>query len=208
MNVKKKGKAREKGYYYLFILLTIIVLILSILIPLILIYQNQTGSCAHHIEESGGFSWILGRALGFSTLINITFTSIIGANTKKIAKIIKSYNWVKNFHCFNAFLTISVFFLHVGFLFASDPWGPMIFEGEYNHIPYPLFIIKLWTGIIFAVLMLASSFLFLYLKDVKKLKKFGYKNLIRLHDIMLISSVFLAVHIFLINIEIIILLWG
>lgn len=198
----------EDNFYNRYILYSIIILLLTIFIPLFLIILNQTNNCAEHIEEAGGIFWILGRTLGFSTLSYFIFSVIVGTKTKNLAKTFKSYPLAKSYHCFIAFTTIGLFLLHVGFLLVSDPWGPMIFEGEYNHMPYNLFLIKIWTGIVFGIVMVSASFLFRYLKDMEKLKKFGYKNLIKVHHIMLVFSVILAVHIFLINIEIIILLWG
>ncbi len=205
---QSKKHSTEKNWYRLFLILNLILLIISIIIPLILVNLNQTGSCLHHIEEEGGFSWILGRALGFSTLIWFIFSTFIGAKTKKIAKLFHSYPKAKNYHCISAFITNILFLIHVLVLLNSDPWGPLIFEREYNHMPPALFAIKIWTGIIFGIVMFLSSFLFLYLKDVKKLKKFGYKKFIKIHYIMLILTIVLAIHIFFINTEIMIISWG
>jgi len=63
----KAVKKSSKLLY--FIILDIIILIISIGIPLFLVSLNQTGSCLHHIEEGNVNLWILGRALGFMTLI-------------------------------------------------------------------------------------------------------------------------------------------
>jgi len=203
-----KANKKNKATILIFIVIDLVVLILSIVIPLILVSLNQKESCSEHIENLGGNLWILGRALGFTTLIWFIFTIIIGANTKKIGKLFKSYQKAKNYHCFHAFLTNIIFIIHVGVLLNSDPWGPLIFKGEYNHIPLPLFIIKIWTGVFFAIIMVGSSLMFYFLRDVRRLKKFGYKRFIRLHHIMLLLTVFLAIHIFLINTELMIIWWG
>ena len=93
-------------------------------------------------------------------------------------------------------------------LLLSEPWGGLIFRGEINHIPYTLFLTKLWTGVFFGIMMVSVTILFFYLKDMNRFKKFGYKKFIKVHYIMLISTALLAVHIFLINTEILIIFWG
>ncbi len=98
--------------------------------------------------------------------------------------------------------------MHVFLLLFSDPWGGLIFEGEYNHLPFGLFLTKLVTGVVFAGIMVAVTILFFYLRDMERFKKFGYKKFIRVHYIMLISSFILAIHIFLINTEIMVIFWG
>lgn len=194
--------------YHQYLLIDLLILILSILIPLGLISLNQTAACTHHFEEGGGFLWILGRALGFATFIWVSFTLFKGTQTKKLAKKFESYPKAKDYHCFSALTTNLIFAVHVLVLLNSDPWGPLIFEGEYNHIPLGLFITKLWTGIIFGAIMVAVTVLFFYLRDKERFKKFGYKRFIRVHHIMLIFTLVLAVHIFLINTEVIVILWG
>ncbi len=191
-----------------YILLDLIILGFSILIPIGLISLNQTNACLHHIEESGGTLWILGRALGFTTLTWVLITLYKGARSKIIAKKFDSYPKAKNYHCFSALLTNSIFITHVLVLLNSDPWGPLIFQGEYKHIPFGLFAIKLWTGIIFGGIIVAVTILFFYLRDMDRFKKFGYKRFIRIHYIMLISTLVLAIHIFLINTEVLVIFWG
>lgn len=197
-----------KNKYIQYILLDLIILGFSLLIPIILISFNQTNACIHHIEQSGGTLWILGRALGFTTFIWLGITLYKGAKTKIIAKKFDSYPKAKNYHCFSALLTNIIFITHVLLLLNSDPWGPLIFRGEYSHMPLGLFVIKLWTGIIFGVIMVAVTILFFYLRDTDRFKKFGYKLFIRIHYIMLIFTIILAIHIFLINTEILVILWG
>ena len=202
----KAVKKSSKLIY--FIILDIIVLIISIGIPLFLVSLNQTGSCLHHIEEGNVNLWILGRALGFTTLIWFIISTLFGVYTKKLARVFNSYSRARDFHCLNASITISIFLVHISSLLLSDPWGPLIFNGEYNHIPPALFMIKIWTGVIFGIVMVSISFSAFYFRNMNNMKKFGYKNFIKLHYIMLSLSVILAVHIFLINTELLIIFWG
>ena len=206
----QKNQQEKKGnnWILIFLILDLIILFLSFIIFLNLITLNQDASCLHHIEEFGGTSWILGRTLGFTTLIWFIYTAIKGAKTKKIGKLFSSYQKAKNYHCLSATITISINLLHYFALLTSDPWGPLIFSGESNHMPFILFVTKFWTGVIFGIFMIISTVLFFYLRDVKRLRKFGYKRFIKVHHIMLLATIVLAVHIFLINIEILIIFWG
>jgi hypothetical protein len=170
--------------------------------------MNQTGSCLHHIEEEGGSFWILGRAFGFTTLIWFIVSTLYGIYTKKLARVFNSYPKARDFHCLNASITLAIFFAHIGFLLSSDPWGPLIFDGESNHIPQDLFMLKIGTGVIFGIIMASVSFSAFYFRNMKNMKKFGFRNFIKLHYIMLCLSVILAVHIFLINTELMIIFWS
>ena len=190
-----------------FIVLDIILLIFSILIPFLLVNVNQTESCLHHLEEDGSL-WIVGRSLGFTTFIWFIINTLFGINTKKLAKVFNSYQKARDFHCLNAAITIIVFLVHIGTLLGSDPWGELIFDGEYNHIPYPLFMTKIWTGVLFGIIMFSVSVSAFYFRDMNRMKKFGYKNFIKIHYIMLSLSVILGIHIFLINTELLIIFWG
>jgi hypothetical protein len=201
-------KIQKNGKFLLYITIEIIILIISIIIPLVLVRNNQTGSCLHHIEDSEGSPWIIGRALGFTTFIWFIISIIFGLRTKKLARAFKSYKKARDLHCFNATITIIVFLVHISTLLSSDPWGDLIFDGEYNHIPLPLFIAKISTGVITGVIMFLISLSSFYFRDMKKMKRFGFKNFIRLHYIMLASSILLAIHIFLINTELLVIFWG
>lgn len=208
MQVEKHTNEKKSSKLFLYIILDIIFLILSIIIPFILVSQNQTGSCLHHIEDSEGSLWIVGRAFGFTTLTWFIISTTYGIRTKKLARAFRSYKKARDFHCLNALLTIIIFFIHVASLLSSDPWGNLIFDGEYNHIPLPLFTTKLATGIIFGIIMFSVSMSAFYFRDMNRMKKFGFKNFIRIHYIMLSLSILLGIHIFLINTEILVIFWG
>jgi hypothetical protein len=208
-NLNSKNKAENKSSKLTFFtILDLIILIISISIPLILVSMNQTGSCLHHLDEEGGTFWILGRALGFTTLIWFIISTLFGIYTKKLARVFNSYPKARDFHCLNASITLIIFFAHIGFLLSSDPWGPLIFDGESNHIPTALFMVKIGTGVIFGIIMASVSFSAFYFRNMNNMKKFGFRNFIKLHYVMLSLSVILAVHIFLINTELMIVFWS
>ena len=195
-------------WFFFIIIIQLIVLFLSIIIPLILINSNQAGSCLHHFEENNGIFWIIGRSMGFTAFTWFIISNLYGINTKRLARRLKSYQKARDLHCLNAIITIIVFLVHVGALLNSDPWGGLIFEGEYNHIPFPFFIIKLWTGILFGVIMISVATSAFYFRDMTRMKRFGFNNFIKIHYIMLSLSFILAIHIFLINTEILVIFWG
>jgi hypothetical protein len=176
--------------------------------PYYLVNQNQTNSCLHHIEDSDGNFWIIGRALGFSTLIWFIISTTYGISTKKLARAFKSYKKARDLHCLNASITITIFLIHITSLLSSDPWGDLIFDRESNHLPFPLFMTKVATGVVFGIIMFTVSLSAFYFRDMNKMKRFGFKNFIRIHYIMLSLSFLLAIHIFLINTEILVILWG
>ncbi|MHA1107364.1 MAG: hypothetical protein ACTSPN_16860 [Promethearchaeota archaeon] len=208
MQVEKETTEKKSNKLSLYITLDIILLILSIIIPFFLVNLNQTGSCLHHIEDSDGSLWIVGRALGFTTLIWFIISTIYGIRTKKLARVFKSYKKARDFHCLNAILTNIIFMIHVASLLLSDPWGALIFDGEYNHIPFPLFMTKLWTGIIFGIIMFSVSMSAFYFRDMNRMKRFGFKNFKKIHYIMLSLSILLGIHVFLINTELLVIFWG
>lgn len=210
-----KGDQNQGGFFLSkkthispIIALQVIILIISIVIPLLLVNLNQSSSCLHHIEEEGGTLWIVGRAFGFTTLTWFIISSLYGINTKKLARYFKSYTKARDIHCLNAGITIGVFFIHFISLLSSEPWGNLIFEGEYNHIPYSLFMTKLWTGVFFGIIMFMVFISAFYFRDMNRMKKFGFKNFIKIHYIMLSLSIILGIHIFLINTELLVMFWG
>ncbi|MFX1391449.1 MAG: hypothetical protein ACFE9Z_15400 [Promethearchaeota archaeon] len=199
--------AKKSNRFLYFIIIEAILLVISILIPYLLVNANQTDSCLHHLEEDNGVLWIVGRSFGFTTFIWFIISTLFGINTKKIAKSFGSYKKARDLHCANATLTIIVFLIHIGALLGSEPWGDLIFDGAANHLPYPLFFTKLLTGVLFGIIMVSVSVSAFYFRDMQKMKRFGYKNFIKIHYIMLSLSILLGIHIFLINTEILIAFW-
>ncbi|MFX1394391.1 MAG: hypothetical protein ACFFAH_12565 [Promethearchaeota archaeon] len=200
-----KFSNENKNWYKIFLFLDFLILFLSIVIPLILILLNhQINGCYHHTARRRGIDgilWILGRTLGFITLIWFIFSSFQGFTTNKHAKLFHGKRKANDFHCIGAFITNLMLGLHILFLFISEPWKSVILRNRIDHYAYLLFMIKIWTGIIFALFMVFISILSFYLRDIKKLKKFGYKRFIFIHRIMLILTIVLMIHVFLINTE-------
>jgi hypothetical protein len=208
MSSLKQSSQKKSTKLFIYLGLDVMFLVLSISIPLILVGRNQTGSCLHHIEDSEGSGWIIGRALGFSTFIWFIITTFYGTRTKKLARAFKSYQKARDFHCLNALINTTLLMVHIISLLSSDPWSELIFDREFNHLPFPLFIIKLSTGIVFGVFMLSVSLSAIIFRDMKRMKRFGFKNFIKIHYFMLSLSFLLAIHIFLINTEILVMFWG
>ena len=206
----KNNKTTDKNTWFKrFIAFDLLMLSISIIIPYILINVNHIiFTCFNHTNLEGGILWIWGRTLGFSALIWFIATMVKGAKTKRIAKLFQSYPKAKNYHSISALTTNVMFGLHVITLLLSEPWGDLIFKGESNHIPHTIFLTKLWTGVFFGAIIVSVTILFFYLKDMNRFKKFGYKKFIKVHYIMLISTGLWAVHIFLINTELLIIFWG
>jgi len=205
MENDKSISKKKKNWYKTFISLDVLILFFSIIIPLILIVLNhQINGCHHHTSRGRGIDailWILGRSLGFTTLIWFIISSYQGFTTNKHAKLFHSKRKAKDFHCIGAFLTNIMLGFHVLFLFISEPWKSVILSKRIEHYAFSLFRIKIWTGIIFALIMIFVSILSFYLRDMKKLKKFGYKRFILVHRIMLFLTIILVIHILLINTE-------
>jgi len=201
-----KSNAPKKNWFSFFNLLDVIVLILSIIIPVVLIFLNQSiNGCGQHMFSDlgpGAYGWIWGRSLGFSCLTWFCYAMFKGFTVKKQAKLFGNMKKAKNLHCRTAIISIIILLLHIILLIATDPWRNIILRRRVEHFPYIFYMVKIWTGIIFGIIMVASSILFIYLRDLKKLRKFGYKNLIWVHRIMLICVILLAIHILYINTEI------
>ena len=203
-NSKYKNKCKTLIY------VDFVLLFLSIIIPFILVILNhQINGCHHHISRGrrmDAILYVLGRSLGFTTLIWFIISSYQGFTTNKHAKLFHSKRKANDFHCIGALITNILLGFHVLFLFTSEPWRSVILTKDIEHFPIILYRLKIWTGIIFAIAMIFVSILSFYLRDIKKLKKFRYKRFILIHRIMLLLTVILMVHIFLINTEIMIAL--
>ena len=208
MSSLKQSSKNKSTKLFIYIGLDIIFLILSVIIPLVLVGRNQTGSCLHHIEDAEGLGWIIGRALGFSTFTWFIISTFYGIRTKKLARAFKSYQRARDFHCLNAVFTITILAIHVTSLLTSDPWGELLFDGESNHLPFLLFLTKIAMGIIFGIVMFSVSMSAFIFRDMKRMKRFGFNNFIKIHYIMLLLSFLLAIHIFLINTEMLVIMWG
>ena len=196
---------KTQKLFNIYIAIDVIILIISIMIPYLLVRLNQEiNGCGHHSFSSvgaGATFWIWGRSLGFTCFIWFCISTFRGYTTKKNAAKFKSMAKAKNLHCYEVLLTITILAFHIIFLVTSEPWRSLIIGKNVAHQSFYFFTLKIWTGIFFGIIMVGSSILFFSLKNVKKLKKFGYKKMIWVHRIMLIFTIALAIHIFLINTE-------
>lgn len=206
MTVTEQEKKVEKNWPGFFLGLDLAVLILSIVIPFVLIYINQaTNGCGQHMfsdSGNGAYGWMWGRSLGFTCLIWFIYAMLKGFRTKKIAKAIHNMKTAKNIHCRTALISILILSLHIIVLVSSDPWKSIILYQRVQHFPYIYYALKLWTGIVFGAIMVISSALFVYLRDMNRLKTFGYKRFIWVHRIMLICAILLVIHVLFINTEV------
>ncbi len=205
MTDHEQGIQIKKNLEGFFLGLDFIVLILSIAIPFVLVYLNQAiHGCGQHMFSnagSGAYGWMWGRSLGFTCFIWFIYAMIKGFSTKKVAKLIKNMKSARNFHCRTAIISIFLLSLHVIILITSNPWKWIIFSHQAEHFPYSFYMIKIWTGIVYGAIMVISSVMFIYLRDLNRLKKFGYKRFMWVHHVMLICAIILIIHIFFINTE-------
>ncbi|MHA1148823.1 MAG: hypothetical protein ACTSR8_11345 [Promethearchaeota archaeon] len=199
-------QSSDKNLKRLFFLLDITILVLSIAIPLTLVIINQyLYTCNHHNFnqlKGGAWGWIIGRSLGFTVVIWFGYTMIKGFSVKKNAKLVKDIKWAKRIHCKTALVTVGILYLHVLILVLTEPWRSIILQGRVKHLPYAYYLIKFWTGIIFGGIMITCVIFFLYIQNLKRLKKFGYRKFILVHRIMMICVILLVFHIIFINTEI------
>lgn len=202
---KYNSNSKYKNHYKTLIYVDFVLLFLSIIIPLILVILNhQINGCHHHISRGrrmDAILYILGRSLGFTTLIWFIISSYQGFTTNKHAKLFHSKRKANDFHCIGALITNILLGFHVLFLFTSEPWKSVILSKRIEHFSLLIYQIKIWTGIIFAAFMIFISILSFFLRDIKKLKKFGYKRFILVHRIMLILTIIMVIHILFFNTE-------
>ncbi|MFX1340167.1 MAG: hypothetical protein ACFFDK_16270 [Promethearchaeota archaeon] len=199
----KRKKALK--LFNIYIAIDLVILILSIMIPYLLVRLNQEiNGCGHHSFSSTGAGatfWIWGRSLGFTCLIWFFISIFRGYTTKINATKFKSIEKAKNLHCYEALLTIIILAFHIIFLVTSEPWRSLIRGRKVAHFSFYFFSLKIWTGIFYGIIMVGASMLFFSLKNIKNLKRFGYKKMIWVHRIMLLFSIVLIIHISLINTE-------
>jgi hypothetical protein len=205
MEEKEFKLKKAQKLFNIYIAIDLVILIISIMIPYLLIRLNQeVNGCGHHSFSSTGAGatfWIWGRSLGFTCLIWFGISTFRGYTTKKNAAKFKSMEKAKNLHCYETLITIIVLAFHIIFLVTSEPWRSLIRGSKVAHFSFFFFTLKIWTGIFYGVIMVGASILFFSLKNVRNLKRFGYKKMMWVHRIMLLFAIFLPIHIFLINTE-------
>ena len=210
-NDNSKERLNDQIFKKYFTIL-IFIYLLAIIVPYILVNLNHSiNHCNHHTSPKNGldgFLWILGRSLGFSLFISFVITSYVGYKMRSLAKKFHAMKKARFLHHFSSIITLLLLSIHVLALVFSEPWNSLIFEFEKNHFPLTIFLLKLWTGILFGIMMTFLLILFFLLREPKKMRKFGYKRFIFLHRVMMIATILLAIHIFLLNTELVIMFYG
>jgi len=210
-NDNSKERLNDQIFKKYFTIL-IFIYLLAIIVPYILVNLNHSiNHCNHHTSPKNGLDgvlWILGRSLGFSLFISFVITSYVGYKMRPLAKKFHAMKKARFLHHFSSIITLLLLSIHVLALVFSEPWNSLIFEFEKNHFPLTIFLLKLWTGIIFGIMMTFLLIFFFLLREPKKMRKFGYKRFIFLHRVMMIATILLAIHIFLLNTELVIMFYG
>jgi predicted ferric reductase len=190
----------------------VIILYLSIVIPYEIIKEiSRSYGCTHHTtggREADGILWMRGRALGFTALIWFIISTFQGIFMNKHAKLFHKKRKARDLHCISSFLCILFVFIHVYFLFISEPWRSIFLGLDRRHFSTRIFQLKIQSGIIFLVIMTSVSILSVITRKSKYMKKISYKRFRIIHWIMMVFTILLAFHIIYINTELWIMGYG
>ncbi|MFX1259919.1 MAG: hypothetical protein ACFFAN_18875 [Promethearchaeota archaeon] len=206
--VMKKNKStftKEKPWFTINLIIEFLLIFFSIMIPHIFILINhEINSCSHHIKgkrTEDGLLWIWGRTFGFTALIWFIISIYQGFTMNKHAKLFHSKTKARDLHCISSFLSILFMGIHLFILYISEPWRSIFLLRKREHLPMNLFLIKIWTGIIFGVIMVFVSLLSVFARKPTIMNKIGYKRFKLIHWILLASTLILIFHIIFINTE-------
>lgn len=202
-NIKQFLEDKKITMFQFYLIIEFIIVILSIVIPHSLILLNHRFSgCGHHSGGQDGDLWEWGRALGLTALIWFIISSFQGFTMNKHARLFHKKRKARDLHCVSSLLCILFVLLHLYYLFISEPWRSILLLRDREHFTYRIFQFKIGTGVYFAIIMILVSILSFAARDVKFMKKIGYKRFRIIHWIMMVSTVILIIHIFYINTEI------
>lgn len=201
--IKQFRQDKKKYIFLIYLIIELLIVIPSIIIPhnIILLIHDYYG-CGHHSGGIDGDLWEWGRALGWTALIWFIISSFQGFTMNKHAKLFHKKRRAWDLHCISSLLCILFFLLHVYFLFVSEPWRSIFLMRDKEHFPYRIFEFKIGTGIYMAIVMTSISILSFAARDIRVMKKIGYKRFRIIHWIMIISTIILIIHIVFINTEI------
>jgi predicted ferric reductase len=189
--------------FLIYFFVEIALIIFSIIIPHNLIILNhRLYGCSHHSSGIDGYLWEWGRALGFTTLIWFVVSSIQGFTINKHAKLFHKKKRARDLHCLSSFICILFMILHLILLFNYEPWRSIILRADRAHFSFNTFQLKIQNGIIVGLVMAIVSFLSLFARNPKVMKKIGYKRFKIIHWMMIIVSFVLILHVLYINTEI------
>jgi predicted ferric reductase len=208
----RNSNKKKIPWFTIYLLMMAFILYLSIIIPYEIIKDiSRNYGCTHHTtggREADGILWMRGRALGFTAIIWFIISSFQGIFMNKHAKLFRKKRKARDLHCISSFLCIFFAFIHVYFLFISEPWRSIFLGLDRAHYSTNIFQLKIQTGIIFAVIMTSVSILSIITRKPKYMKKIGYKRFRIIHWIMMIFTIVLIFHIIYINTELWIMGYG
>ena len=124
--------------FVVYFLIEFFVIFLSVVTPFnIILFISHNYGCSHH--NRGGVLWMMGRALGFTSLIWFLISSFQGILMNKHAKLFHNKKRARDLHCLSSFLAITFMFLHFSVLFISEPWKSIILRSDRAHFPQQVF---------------------------------------------------------------------
>ena len=211
-DINTPSEKKRIPWYTIYLLVMVIILYLSIVIPYEIIKEiSRSYGCTHHTtggREADGILWMRGRALGFTALIWFIISTIQGIFMNKHAKLFHKKRKARDLHCISSFLCILFVFIHVYFLFISEPWRSIFLGLDRRHFSTEIFQLKIQSGIIFLIIMTSVSILSVITRKSKYMKKIGYKRFRIIHWIMMVFTILLAFHVLYINTELWIMGYG
>ena len=200
-------KKKMSSAFVVYFLIEIFVIFLSVVIPFNIIrFISHNFGCTRH--NRGGLLWMVGRTLGFTSLIWFLISSFQGILMNKHAKLFHSKKRARDLHCLSSFLAIIMMFLHFYILFISEPWRSIVLRTDRAHFPQEVFRLKIILGIIFGTIMTSVSVLSVLARNPKIMKKIGYKRFKWIHWFMMVSTIILIIHVIYINTELWIMGFG
>ena len=205
METKKFATKKSIPWFIIYLLLELLLIYFSIIIPYnLIIINHDINQCNHHrvgVRAAHGVFWIWGRTLGFTAAFWFIISTFQGFTMNKHAKLFHKKKKARDLHFISSFICIVFMVLHFVILLISEPWTSIFFLKNRRHLPFEIFYIKIWTGIIFGTIMLSVSLLSVVARKSKMMRKIGYKRFKWIHWI-LISSIFILIfHILFINTE-------
>jgi predicted ferric reductase len=205
MNVNKSNVFDRIPWFLVYLIIECIILYFSIVIPHeILKSIVRDYKCKHHTSgpwEIDGMEWMWGRSLGFTTLIWFIISTFQGIFMNKHAKLFHKKRKARDLHAISSFICIFFMFIHFIILLNSEPWRSVYLMTNKKHLPYEIFHMKIYLGIVAGTVMIIVSILSVFARNPKIMKKIGYKRFKIIHRIMMIFIIVIIIHVVYINTE-------
>jgi len=212
MNGNKSNIMDKLPWFLIYLIIEVIVLYFSIVIPHEIIKSiSYEYKCKHHTtggREIDGFSWMWGRSLGFTTLIWFIISTFQGIFMNKHAKLFHKKRKARDLHAISSFICIFFMVLHFYILLTSEPWRTVYLMKDRKHLPYEIFHLKIYLGIVAGAVMVIVSILSVFARNPKIMRKIGYKRFKLIHRIMMIFTIVIIIHVIYINTELWIMGYG